>query len=132
MSGKSKKYYLNILSVVMLISFLNVNLSLCTIIADSCSMDKTSCCCKDSEQKTSTAVKLEKKCCCEIKEMTNQPADINLSLTESISKNLSHTSEVYSVITFNNDNFNSGYFKVLSFHSPPKEKLNILNSNFRI
>ena len=102
------------------------------MISDNCSPDKTSCCCKNSESKTSTAENLEKKCCCEIKESSNQPADVYLNVNETFAKNLTLTSNFYSGIIFNSADFNASNFRILSFHSPPNESINILNSNFRI
>lgn len=132
MSESIYKYCLKVFSLVLLISFLNTNSSLCGLLIDNCKSEKTSCCCKEFKNNSSSVVNLEKKCSCEINETIIQLAEINLSQNESTLKNLSLTSSIlYSNKSFCNSDFDSGYTD-MSFHLPPKRKIQALNSNFRI
>ena len=126
------KYYLKVFSIILLISFLNVNMGLCGLVISNCESEETSCCCSNHGD-TSSPENIEKECCCVIKEMSSQPAEVNQGLTQSIQKNILQSfSNNYTEMTIGISDFNKGYIRVLSFHSPPKEKIHILNSNFRI
>lgn len=132
MQKRIHKYYLKVFSIILLISFLNINMGLCGLVIINCESEETSCCCKHHDNSDSARLNLEKKCCCEVKEMTRQPADINLTLTESFQKNPLPVSYIYSDREIVNSDFILSYTAVLSFHSPPGEKIHIVNSNFRI
>jgi hypothetical protein len=93
----------------------------------------TSCCCKDSEKTNKSRESIQKKCCCEIKEMTAKRSENVLFNGNTGLKNLSlciNHCIIFAVIV-NSDKFDNS-LKVLSFHSPPKKDILILNSNFRI
>lgn len=114
-------------------SFVYTNLSLCELLISNCNSAMNTCCCKTSEKNNEPKTKIEKKCCCEVKESTSQPAEVSLYFLITGLKNLNLQtifSGTYAVID-NSDKCIS-FLKVLSFHSPPKEDLHILNSNFRI
>lgn len=130
MQKRIHKYGLKFLTILLLTSFLTSNFCLSQLIED-CNFKKSSCCCKNPNENISDSLDLHKKCCCEIKEFTKGPAEINLSVNETIQKISIFPSKA--TIGFNDHNLNILVIHfVKSFHSPPGENIYIFNSNFRI
>ena len=133
MKKRFTKYCFKILSLILLISFLYTNSSLCELLVNNCNSGNSSCCCKAGDNNVNPEESIQKSCCCEIKEMTNQPAEINLYTADNGLKNLTLNPSISNTFIIND---NSSDFirciKILSLHSPPKENIHILNSNFRI
>lgn len=125
---KFKNNISGIFTLALLISFLSSTISLCDIITESCKVDTESCCCKKSSE-TSEA-QLMKKCCCEIKENTAQPAGITLITFDS--------KPVIKVIVTQLNSFSDSFTDNVSvnsintFHTPPGGDICIINSNLRI
>ncbi len=127
------KYCFRIFTILLLlISFLITNVSICAIVITNCETEKSSYCCKVFSDIDSVSIKIEKGCCCEIKEAANQPAEIPLTISEInqkistpvLNKHLYHLTSLSDNTKF--------FFSTLSIHSPPKEQIYLLNSNFRI
>ncbi len=133
MKKRFTKYCFKILSLILLISFLYTNSSLCELLVNNCNSGNSSCCCKDGDKNVKPKESIQKSCCCEVKEMTNQPDEINLFTADNSLKNLNLNPGISNTFIIND---NSSDFirciKILSLHSPPKENIHILNSNFRI
>ena len=129
----TKKYGLKIFTIALLVSFLYTNLSLCDLVTSNCQPNSASCCCKDHQNQNQAKEIIEKKCCCEFKEMTSQPADIPLIISDNSFKNLSLNCYCFNTsVNIEHPEKNTELIKSLKLHSPPAEDLNILNSNFRI
>ena len=133
MKKSISKYSLKLISIALLMSFLYTNLSLCELLITKCKADMTSCCCKNPEKTNPSRESIQKKCCCEIKEMTAQKSENVLFTGNTGLKNISVCTNHCNVFVgiVNSEKFDNS-LKVLSFHSPPKKDILILNSNFRI
>lgn len=127
------KYCLKIISLILLISFLYTNSTLCELLVNNCNADNASCCCKADDNTNKQKESIQKSCCCEVKELTKQPAETNFYTADNSLKNLTLNAVISSALVISD---HSGDFKrciqILSLHSPPKEDIHILNSNFRI
>ncbi len=132
MSGNFKKYCSEAVSVILLTCFLFTSLGFCINISKYCESDEASCCCIQHGNNVNESSSIEKKCCCEIKEMTDQPAMINPGLTESSLKNILHASCLNTGTNLYCSDFEKSPCLIFSLKSPSKEKIHILNSNFRI
>lgn len=128
-----KKYGLKFFSILILISFIISITGSYGLFSENCKLRNTSsCCCKNSNDNKTAAIKLSKKCCCEFNESTGQPGEFYIALNEINQKNLSlNVNAISDLISYNPD-FNSNDFYVAVSHSPPKVSIYILNSNFRI
>ena len=133
MKKRFTKYCFKFISLILLISFLYTNFSLCELLVNNCNAENASCCCKVNDNNVKPKESIQKSCCCEVKEMTNQPAEINFYNADNGLKNLTLNPGISNTFIIND---NSSDFirciKILSLHSPPKENIHILNSNFRI
>lgn len=128
-----KKYGLKIFSILILIGFISSITGLNAINSINCKIKKTSaCCCKDSDNKTFASLKISKKCCCELNESSNQPADINAVINESSQKNFTLYTNSYSDFISYIPDFTSNNLSRTTSLSPAKEDIYIINSNFRI
>ena len=127
------KYYFKAITLILLVSFVLSNVSLCYSLVENCrsEMMSRSCCSKKTSDASGT-VNFNKKCCCQIKESINQPFEATQSLTETSQKYPVHFSKNYSDAYIINSKSVTLNIRVMSFHSPPKEDIHILNSNLRI
>lgn len=132
MTKSFHKYSIKFFTLILLSSFILSNVSLCYVLIVNCRSEKatTSCCCKESTENSSQTI--NKKCCCEVKESPKQPIESPSGLNETFQKSFTFHSKNFSDADFiiNKPEFTN--FRVISFHSPPKENIYILNSNFRI
>ena len=127
------KYCLKIISLILLINFLYTNSSLCELLVNNCNADNASCCCKADNNNNKQKESIQKSCCCEVKEMTKQPAEFNFYTADNSLKNLTLHAGISSALVINDHSCDfKRCIQVLSLHSPPKEDIHILNSNFRI
>ena len=127
------KYCFKFISLVLLISFLYTNSSLCELLVNNCNVENSSCCCKADNNNNKPKESIQKSCCCEVKEMTKQPAEINYYTADNSLKNLTLNACFSSALVINDHSCDfKRCIQILSLHSPPKEDIHILNSNFRI
>jgi len=127
------KYCLKIISLILLLSFLYTNSSLCELLVNNCNTENASCCCKPDNNTNITKESIQKSCCCEIKEMTKQPAENNFYTADNSLKNLTLNAGFSSALVIIDHSCDfKRCIQILSLHSPPKEDIHILNSNFRI
>lgn len=133
MKKSISKYSFKIISIALLMSFLYTNLSLSEILITNCRPDNASCCCKVSDSKIVFKTIIEKKCCCEVKEMTDRPAENILFVTDTGLKNFSVNTVYSNAVIFNDQPGKiTAILKKISEQSPPDKDILILNSNFRI
>jgi hypothetical protein len=126
------KYSLKLLTLITLFGFVLSSTGLCGLYMANCKVEMSrSCCGKDPYSQNSAAIKLEKKCCCEISEAVPRTAVITLSLNEIHQKNSTCLLNSFNYI-FDKHEFSTIGPKPDSFHSPPREDIYIINSNFRI
>ena len=126
------KYCLKIISLILLISFLYTNSSLCELLVNNCNAGNASCCCKTHDNNNIPKESIQKSCCCEVKEMTKQPAENNFYTADNSLKNLTLNAGFSSALVFNDHSADFiRCIKILSLHSPPKDDIHLLNSNFR-
>ncbi|MDQ3020232.1 MAG: hypothetical protein M3R36_06650 [Bacteroidota bacterium] len=132
MQRKLTKYLTKFISLIILISFISSSAGWCELYMSSCNtQSKASCCCKDSDTDFSVPIKIERKCCCEIKASATQPAEINLRLTESLPK----TQSYFVKANFYNadiNELNANRLEFRSAHPPPGKDIYLFNSNLRI
>lgn len=129
MWNRIHKYSLKFLSVLVLTSFLFTNFCLSQYI-ENCSFKKTSCCCKNSDEDISGFLDSNKKCCCEIKEVTNTKLEATLNSFDTNQKLSIHFINYSDLIIINDINsFINNVYE--SNHSPPRN-IYILNSSLRI
>lgn len=131
MTLKLKKYFFKSFALILLTMFLLSNVSFCQLVMLSCKSEISSCCCKKSNE-TPRTIKIEKQCCCEIKEASNQPLDVTTALVQIQNKNITFEIHQFANYSFADAEGPHLSYKPISFHSPPAIDLNILNSNFRI
>ena len=127
-----KKYCFRILSPALIVIFLITNVSICRMLVTDCMSEETSCCCKEFSDKNPAPVMIEKSCCCEIKEATSQPAEITLVFSESKHQIPLYASNLHPARDIDLSSQIKFNVTASSFHSPPRENIYILNSNFRI
>jgi|GEM_PF-2984801 len=131
---KVSKNILTVLTFLILISFTASSISLSELISTSCKANTGSCCCKVHSEKTAISESIQKQCCCEISQNTNQPLEINnLFVPESIKVQNCLVKINYDFNYFKNFNksANSSY-TIISFHSLPENDICISNSILRI
>lgn len=130
MHNKPNKYFFRVSTLILLMGFLLSNVSFSQFIVNKCQSEMTSDCCKNSNN-SSHALKIEKPCCCEIKEASNQPLESVTAITQIQNKIFPVEINHYAYFQFFQPDANFNY-KPISFHSLASNDLNILNSNFRI
>lgn len=128
--SKFFKYYPRSFSLVLLISLFITNVSICRLVIN-CESEKTSRCCKQFSDNTFKSEMIEKSCCCEIK-VANQPAENTLALSDSKQISFTHFLNTHQNHSFDIYALDKFSVRALSFHSPPRKNIYILNSNFRI
>ncbi len=114
-----------------MVSVLISNVSLCAL-ANNIAFQKMTCCCKKISDEDYSTVRINRDCCCEVKESSNQPAEITLTFNEGNQKIVSYVINPYTNHSFDIFNNNKSNLQPLNTHSPPRENIYILNSNFRI
>lgn len=120
-------YRIKIFTLVLLGSFILPNVSLCYALIENCKSENVtaSCCCEVPDDNDTN-------CCCEITDRPQLPLETPKSLNEIFQKSFTLHSKIFSDAGFiiNKHCFINNL--VASFHSPPKEDIYIINSNFRI
>ena len=127
-----RKYCLRTFSLALLLSFLISNVSICALMISGFETQTMKCCSVMSSCDHSDQAKIKKVCCCEVREETKQPAEIPITFNEAKQKLYSYILSSNPTGSFDIIETTKSNIRVLSTHSPPKEDIYILNSNFRI
>lgn len=132
-----RQSYSKILTLLVIVVFTLVNLSVVSNVF--CSMkDMSDCCCKVKTEKKSCCankkeVKFTRHCVCEIKEAKTDPAELPQNI---VVNNISKTLKIFtpSEISFSGNQNVKVYSNSLinTFHSPPNEDINTLKCVLRI
>lgn len=114
----------------VIISFIASILSINLLASVTCKAESKGCCCKESSD--TYKLNLIKKCCCEIKEASEQSDKFIINTTDTFNKHYSFSVKTNSERDLKACLLNSFSGKIISFHSPPREDICIFNSILRI
>ena len=126
------KYPIITLSLAVTFGFIFSSISLCSLMILNCDIEEVTCCVETSEESNTCAKQSENDYCCKITEAPKQSADTVPSSYE-INKKQNTFLTNYSFANLSYvDDIKSSSDRMSIFHSPPKQDIYLLNSNFRI